>query len=81
MKFWVLFFEEYNNVSLFKDSNLEQCLNVNVATFANNLVYLKDIYHCDTIELGFLKSHDELNEMRKERGLQKLPTYTNYIKN
>ena len=80
MKFWLLYWDDSDMIGIFKDTNLEQVMNASKRTFANNLLYLKDLYHCDTLELEFINSHDELNKMRVSRGMEKKPTLDNYLK-
>ena len=81
MKFWLLYWDDSDMVGIFKDTNLEQVMNTSKRLFADNLSYLKDLYHCDTLELGFINSHDELNKMRINRGMKKKPTFSEYLKN
>ena len=54
MKFWLLYWDDNDMVGIFKDTNLEQVMNTSKRLFADNLSYLKDLYHCDTLELGFV---------------------------
>ena len=79
MKFWLLYWDDNDMVGIFKDTNLEQVMNTLKRLFADNLSYLKDLYHCDTLELVFVSSHDELNKMRIDRGMKKKPTFSNYL--
>jgi hypothetical protein len=79
MKFLLLCWDDSDMVGIFKDTNLEQVMNTSKRLFADNLSYLKDLYHCDTLEFGFINSHDELNKMRIERGMKKKPTFSNYL--
>jgi hypothetical protein len=80
MKFLLLCWDDSDMVGIFKDTNLEQVMNTPKRTFADNLLYLKDLYHCDTLELEFISSHDELNKMRVSRGMEKKPTLDEYLK-
>ena len=79
MKFWLLYWDDNDMVGIFKDTNLEQVMNTSKRLFADNLAYLKDLYHCDTLELEFINSHDELNKMRIDRGMKKKPTFNKYL--
>lgn len=79
MKFWLIYWEDNDMVGIFEEPSLEQVMNTSKRTFADNLLYLKDLYHCDTLELGFISSHDELNKMRVSRGGEKKPTLDGYL--
>ena len=79
MKFWLLYWDNSDMVGVFKDTNLEQVMNTAKRMFADDLLYLKDLYHCDTLELGFISSHDELNKMRVSRGMEKKPILDTYL--
>ena len=79
MKFWLLYWDDSDMVGIFFFFYLEQVMNTSKRLFADNLSYLKDLYHCDTLELGFVSSHDELNKMRIDRGMKKKPTFGKYL--
>ena len=79
MKFWLLYWDDSDMVGVFKDTNLEQVMNTTKRMFADDLLYLKDLYHCDILELGFISSHDELNKMRASRGMEKKPILDTYL--
>ena len=79
MKFWLLYWDNSDMIGIFKDTNLEQVMNTSKSSFADNLLYLKDLYHCDTLELGFISSHDELNKIRVSRGGEKKPSLDSYL--
>ena len=80
MKFLLLYWNDSDMIGVFKDTNLEQVMNTSKRTFADDLLYLKDLYHCETLELDFISSHDELNKMRASRGIGKKPTFDDYLK-
>ena len=79
MKFLLLYWSDSNMIGIFKDTNLEQVMNASKHTFADDLLCLKDLYHCNTLELEFISSHDELNKMRVSRGMEKKPTLDTYL--
>jgi len=81
MKFLLLYWDDSDMIGVFKDTNLEQVMNTPKRTFADNLLYLKDLYHCDTLEFEFISSHDELNKMRVSRGMEYKPSLDEYLKN
>lgn len=80
MKFLLLYWDNNDMIGIFKDTVLEQVMNTSKRMFADNLLFLKDLYHCDTLELEFISSHDELNKMRASRGMEKKPTFDEYLK-
>lgn len=80
MKFLLLYWDDNDMIGIFKDTDLEQVMNISKRMFADNLLYLKDLYHCDTLELEFISSHDELNKMRASRSMEKKPTFDEYLK-
>lgn len=79
MKFLLLYWDDNDMIGIFKDTDLEQVMNTSKRMFADNLLYLKDLYHCDTLELEFISSHDELNKMRSSRSMEKKPTFDEYL--
>ena len=81
MKFLLLYWDDSDMIGVFKDTNLEQVMNTPKRKFADNLLYLKDLYHCDMLEFEFISSHDELNKMRVSRGMEKKHTLDEYLKN
>lgn len=80
MKFLLLYWDDGDMIGIFKETNLEQVMNTSKRMLADNLLYLKDLYHCGTLELEFISSHDELNKMRVSRGMEKKPTFDKYLK-
>lgn len=80
MKFLLLYWNAIDTIGIFENTNCKMIMDTSKHTLADKLLYLKDLYHCDTLELEFISSHDELNKMRVSRGVEKKPIFDEYLK-
>lgn len=66
-------------IGIFKGSNLSQVMNNTKSMLAWSLKYAMELYDCNGCEVEFLESREQLNKLRIEKGLNKKPTFDEYL--
>lgn len=79
-KFYIL---DWGNgmVGIFRDSDLSQVDNSSKNMFCWSLKYVMNLYGCSEATILFLENREELQRMREERGLERVPTLDEYLAN
>lgn len=62
-------------VGIFRGDNFEQVSNTSKEMLLWSLQHLMGVYKTDSFEISFLKSHEELNNKRREAGIGTKPTW------
>lgn len=68
-------------VGIFRGSTLDQANNGSKEHFFDDLKYVMKLYDAETANIHYLSSHEELNQMRKQRNLEQKPTLNKYLAN
>lgn len=66
-------------IGIFKGSNLSQVMNNTKSMLDWSLKYAMELYDCNGCEVEFLESREQLNKLRIEKGLNKKPTFDEYL--
>lgn len=71
-----LYILDWNNgmVGIFKGSDLSQAANNTKSMLCWTLKHCMDLYGMKECIIEYLESHEQLNELRIQRGLEKKPT-------
>lgn len=74
MKIWIL---DWKNgmIGGFYDNTLEQCFNTDKELLAWSIRHVMEMHECESVEIGFIDSHEELNQMRQKRGFDTKSTF------
>ena len=67
---YILEWEGCNMVGIFRGSDLNQVDNSSKESFLSALKHVTRLYSMDEVKMHFLSSHEELNRLREQRGLE-----------
>ena len=81
MKIYLLEWEDCDMIGGFYDDSLEQCFNTTKSLLSFSLQHTMELKKAKSIEIEYIKSHSELNEMRKQRNMEQKPLLDTYISN
>lgn len=79
MKIYLLEWEDCDMIGGFYADSLEQCFNTCKSLLSFSLQHTMELKKAKSIEIEYLKSHSELNEMRKKRNMEQKPLFDNYV--
>ena len=81
MKIYLLEWEDSDMIGGFYGDSLEQCFNTTKSLLSFSLQHTMELKKAKSIEIEYIKSHSELNEMRKQRNMEQKPLLDTYISN
>ena len=64
----------------FRGDNFEQVFNTDNALLGWSIRHFMEMYGFKTIEIEFLESREELNDLRVSNGFERKPTLDEYLK-
>lgn len=66
-------------VGIFRDSDLSQTSNSTKESFFGDLKYVMELYDMTSANITYLSSHEELQQLRESRNLERKPTLDEYL--
>lgn len=79
MKIYLLEWENSDMIGGFYADSLEQCFNTNKNLLSFSLQHTMELKKEKSIEIQYIKSHSELNKMRKQRHMDGKPLLDDYL--
>lgn len=78
-KIFLLEWENNNMVGGFDGKTLDQCFNTDSKLLCWSLQHTMELKGVSSLEIQFLKSHKELNELRKKNNIEEKPLFDEYL--
>lgn len=66
-------------VGIFRGSDLSQVNNSTKGSFFGDLKYVMKLYDMASANITYLSSHEELQQLRESRNLERKPTLDEYL--
>ena len=77
---YILKWEDCDMIGIFRGSDLSLVSNSTESMFFWSLQHVMNIYNCKDITIHIIKSREELQNLRRQRGLKTKPTLDEYLK-
>jgi len=78
-KIFLLDWEDNDMVGGFDGKTFDQCFNTDKKLLCWSLQHTMELKGVSSLEIQFLKSHKELNELRKKNNIEVKPTLDEYL--